>query len=120
MRQEVHLRGGEGAQRPAEIAALPDIYLFGGKGRQRARRPCQTREENPATGLGPPGRFRESLSAASRLSRSSEDLWGQPCSLRVLVVGVFCSILVLAQCPPGVTSPGLCSASRVSPSGEPP
>lgn len=117
MRQEVHLRGGAGAQRPAEIAALPDIYLFGGKGRQRARRPCQTREENPATGLGPPGRFRESLSAASRLSRSIGDLWGQPCSLRVLA-GVFCSILVLAQCPPEVTSPGLYSASRVSLSGE--
>lgn len=39
-----------GARRPAEIAALPDIYLFGGKGRQRARRPSQTREETQPLG----------------------------------------------------------------------
>lgn len=85
MRQEVHLRGGAGARRPAEIAALPDIYLFGGKGRQRARRPSQTREKNPAPGLGPPGRFRESPPAASWPPGSIRDLWGQPCSLGVLV-----------------------------------
>lgn len=38
------------ARRPAVIAALPDIYLFGGKGRQRVRRPSQAREENQAPG----------------------------------------------------------------------
>lgn len=99
MRQEVHLLGGAGARRPAEIAALPDIYLFGGKGRHRARRPSQTREENQATGLGPPGRFRESPPSASRPPGSIGDFWGQPCSLRVLV-----GASVASPCAPHVPS----------------
>lgn len=102
-----------GTRRPAEIAALPDIYLFGGKGRPRVRRPSQTREENPATELGPPGRFRESPLAANRPPGSNRDVWGQPCSLRVLV-GV--SVASPCSCPvPSWSDPsGFCSDFPVS------
>lgn len=108
------------ARRPAEIAALPDIYLFGGKGRQRrVRRLSQSTEENPATGLGPPARFRENSPAANRLPRSISGVWGQPRSLRVLV-GVSVASLCACPVPSWSDLSGLCGVSRVSPSGEPP
>lgn len=99
------------ARRPAVIAALPYIYLFGGKGRQRVRRPSQTTEENPAAELGPPGRFRESPPAHSQpTSPLRRGRLGPVCSLRVFG-GCSCSNpSPNGQCPPGGTNLG-CAVS---------
>lgn len=100
MRQEVHLRGGAGARRPAEIAALPDIYLFGGGGREGRGRGDPAKLEKKTRPLGwdlQGSSVKARPQPASQPPHSIRDSWGQPCSLWVLV-GVSGSFPVCVLC----------------------